>query len=62
MGLFSSTDRTARDAAVEKLRDGDASAAVAYNRRAQATAEPGRCGGCIGAGTGANCCMCGLPR
>jgi hypothetical protein len=50
-----------REAARLALAKGDATPALEFNRRVQEQAGE-TCGGCIGAGTGARCCMCGKPR
>lgn len=47
----------------EILRSADFfAAAEEHNRQARKRAKPGECGGCFGAGTGANCCICGGKR
>ena len=33
-----------------------------HNDRARLLAREGRCGGCIGAGRGPHCCICGRLR
>lgn len=50
-----------REAARRALKEGNAEAAMEFNRKVQRDAGE-TCGGCIGAGTGGNCCMCGKPR
>jgi hypothetical protein len=46
-----------------ELYRGNARPAHEFNRKAESVgSKTGYCGGCIGAGTGTNCCICGRPR
>lgn len=57
MGIFS------KDKARDELAKGNTKPATDFNRQVQEKAKNSdRCGGCIGAGTGGRCCICGKAR